>query len=401
MKQSTKGGAPMGRFNAQLEVEKQQRRDAHLWRQPKLHNAERAVNFCSNDYLSLSKHPRVVQRFQQALAEYGTGSGGSPLVSGYQKPHRKLEEQLADWLGVPAVALTGSGYAANHAVVAVLAQHKVGVLYDKRNHASMYDAVNSCRAQMERFRHQDLAHALQQSEKLKRHTAIQCIASEGVFSMDGDALDLVAAAACKSDLQQQLDDALLWVDDAHGIGVTGVDGRGVVSLQPEPTLIDIISASFGKAFGLSGAFVAGSSLFIESLWQHARHYIYSTAFSAAQAEALQQALSIIITEPWHRQRLDDNIDYFKQGLLQQGWRSDEANQRLNHAIQPVHCGSNRRAVELSQKLALQGIACGAMRPPTVPAGHACLRFTLNACHSRNDIEQALDALGERPLDHDK
>lgn len=382
----------MDRFRTKLQSNKQQRLAAGLWRQPNVADPN-LLNFCSNDYLSLRSHPAVIEAYQQGLARYGTGSGGSPLVSGYQQPHYELEVRLAEWLGREAVVLLGSGYAANHAVVSVLAEHDVNFLFDKRNHASMYDACTASQAVMQRFNHNDMDSLC---KRASRQAAGTCaIASEGIFSMDGDAVPLAQCVQTKAKLSSRDREVLLWLDDAHGLGVTGPGGRGVGGMATADE-VNIISATFGKAFAMSGAFVAGDKDFIEAIWQSARHYIYSTAFSAAQAMAISKVLDILQTEPDHQQRLQANIEYFKQGLLQFGWRTPQNNLLLNHAIQPVLCYSNQRALALSQALRQQNILCSAIRPPTVPPGRACLRFTLNSAHTREQLDLVLDALGEYP-----
>ena len=387
-------------WQMRLQQQAQQRRAQNLWRQPRVLPTQH-INFCSNDYLGLSQEPRIIAAYQLGLQRYGCGSGGSPLISGFQAPHQALSEKLAAWLGRDAVLLTGSGYAANYAVANVLDQLEPVYFFDKCNHASMYDAIglNATSGRkshgLHRFRHNDVSHLKQLLAKNQPRAqgSMQqpVIASEGIFSMDGDALPLHELIELRQ--KAEVSSApLIWVDDAHGIGVTGEQGAGVCA-QTTSEEVAIVSATFGKAFGMSGAFVAGDHSVIEAAWQQARHYIYSTAFSAAQAEALSVALDIISGEAHHQQQLAQNIDYFKQGLIALGWRTESDNRGLNHAIQPVVTGSAQTALTLGARLAKQGIACLPIRPPTVAPRKAGVRVTLRANHSITDINQLLDALG--------
>lgn len=384
----------MNRWQKRLQQQAIQRQQQGLWRQPKVLPGT-GLNFCSNDYLGLSHHSQLVEAYQAGLREYGCGSGGSPLISGYQAPHQQLSEKLADWLGREAVLLTGSGYAANYAVTSVFNQLDPMYYFDKRNHASMYDAVGyewGADQRLRRFKHNDVAHLAQLLEAHPHRSDRQpVIASEGVFSMDGDELPLADLLQLKATHGARLDPAI-WIDDAHGIGVNGEQGAGICG-QTTAQQVAVVSATFGKAFAMGGAFIAGDRSFIEAAWQHARHYIYSTAFSAAQAHALCTAIDVIKSADVLRQQLRTNIAYFKQGLLSLGWRHQADNQGLNHAIQPVVAGSAHAAIALGEQLARRGIACLAIRPPTVPSAQAGVRVTLRANHQRSDIDQLLDALG--------
>lgn len=376
-------------WQAQLRDLAQQRQQTGLWRAPKV-TAEGLVDFSSNDYLGLSVHPHVMAAFQQGIQRYGCGSGGSPLLSGYHAPHQQLSEQLADWLGRDAVLLTSSGYAANHAVAAVFEHCSPRYYFDKRNHASMYDAIAShSREQFYRFRHNDVAHLQRQCTANVEADTLTVIASEGVFSMDGDGAPLDALVHVK----RQLSHTALWLDDAHGVGVVGTDGAGVCAAYGQDD-IDVVTATFGKAFGLGGAFVAGSQDFIEAAHQYARHYIYSTAFSAAQACAIQAALAVIRSEAQWREQLEQHIRFFNQSLLAQGWRTEVQNEQLQHAIQPIQIGDIQTTLELHQHLLAQGLQCVPIRPPTVPAGQTGLRVSLRATHTRQELIRLLHALGD-------
>lgn len=384
-------------WHSQLRQLLNTRRQQGLWRQPKLVGAD-CLDFSSNDYLGLAREPAVLRAYQQGLVKYGTGSNGSPLVSGYQLPHKRLSEALAEWLGYEAVLLTSSGYAANQAVAAALQPLQPHYYFDKRNHASMYDAVYAstlhAKPAFTRFRHNDMQHLSQLLERRTLDTEqTLVIASEGIFSMGGDAAPLAQLA----ELKKRYPNAVIWLDDAHGLGVTGTQGAGVRSLSGGDQ-VDILSASFGKAFGLGGGFVASSAAVIEAAWQQARHYIYSTSFSAAQACALHAALSLIqgkgaANTSIHAQ-LVDNIGHFVAGLVERGWRSAANADQCLHPIQPVVVGDIKQALRLAKHLATQRIHCVAIRPPTVPLNQTGLRVTIRANHSRQDIDRLLNGLGD-------
>lgn len=364
---------------------RQTRQAEGLWRQLQTRNPDDLL-FCSNDYLGLSQHPTVIAAFKQGLDTYGAGSGGSPLVCGYEKPHAELCEALADWLGRDRVLLFNSGYAANHGILQTLSDPGTSLIFDKLNHASLYDGAKASQSPLLRFPHNDL-------KRLQRHLhqlppgQDALVVSEGVFSMDGDTAPLQGYLETLSSSDRN---SWLWLDDAHGLGISGPEQAGVCG-QATQQQLPIVSATFGKAFGLGGAFVAGSSDFIDALTQRARHFIYSTAFSAAQACAILAALQIIRSDHALRQRLQSNIDYFRQKASSRGIETGS-----HSPIQPVIVGSNERALKLSTALAEQGISCKAIRPPTVPPNTARLRFTLSARHGEQDIDRVFQVLDSAP-----
>jgi len=244
----------------------------------------RWLNFSSNDYLGLSQHPAIVKAWQQGADRYGVGSGGSGHVSGYSEAHRALEEQLAGWLGYPRALLFISGFAANQAVIAALAGKEDRIVADRLSHASLLEAASLSPAQLRRFQHNDSRHL--DDLLAKPLSGQQLVVTEGIFSMDGDSAPLAevyqAARAAG---------ALLLVDDAHGIGALGEEGRG--SCRAQQVRPDLLIVTFGKAFGVSGAAVLCSEALADYLLQFARHLIYSTAMPPAQAVALSAALAVI------------------------------------------------------------------------------------------------------------
>ena len=337
------------------------------------------LNFSSNDYLGISQHPAIVRAWQQGAERFGVGSGGSGHVTGYSVAHEALEQQLADWLGYDRALLFISGYAANQAVIAALAEAGDRILADKLSHASLLEAAALSPATLRRFPHN-------QPEGLERLLRSPCdgqtlAVTEGIFSMDGDAAPLPELQAAS-----RRHGAWLMVDDAHGIGVLGKEGRGSCwnqGIQPE-----LLIVTFGKAFGASGAAVLCRHDVAEYLTQFARHLIYSTSMPPAQACALSAALDVVRQGDDLRQRLTDNIAHFRDGAAGLAYQL----QTSQSAIQPLIVGDNHQTLALSQTLRDQGLWVGAMRPPTVPPGTSRLRITLTASHTPQDIDRLLEVL---------
>ncbi|UOO81044.1 8-amino-7-oxononanoate synthase [Uruburuella testudinis] len=339
------------------------------------------VNFAGNDYLGLSHHENIIAAWQQALAQYGCGSGGSPLVSGHTDAHEALENQLADWLGYDRALLFASGFAANQALLlGLLDKHSV-LLADKYCHASMQEAATLSPAVFRRFPHQN--HQMLAGRLAEYSGRRIIVASEGVFSMDGDCADLPRLAALCRPHQ-----ALLLIDDAHGIGVLGDEGKGsaaAAGVQP-----DVLIITFGKALGSMGAAVLCNRITAEYLTQTARHLIYSTAIPPAQAAALTAAFTYIRTADDLRSRLQHNIALFQTALHH--YNLAERLLPSHTPIQPFICGSNETALALAAKLRKQGLYVPAIRPPTVPAGQARLRITLSAAHEESHIMRLAESL---------
>jgi len=339
------------------------------------------LNFCSNDYLGLAAHPRVVDAFCQAARDFGVGSGASHLVCGHSTAHSQLEEALAEFTGRPRALLFSSGYAANTGILTSLLQRGDCVFQDRLNHASLLDGGLHSGARLQRFAHNDVA-ALQR--KLARASGPALVVVDGVFSMDGDTAPLAElAAACSAH------DAWLMVDDAHGFGVMGERGAGSTEVAGlDSHAVPVLMATLGKALGTAGAFVAGSEDLIEGLIQQARNYIYTTALPPAVAAASLESLCLLTEESWRRQHLAELIARFRRGARQ----LDLPLMASHSAIQPLLVGDAGAAVELSHKLRAQGLLIGAIRPPTVPPGTSRLRITLSAAHSEVQVDRLLEAL---------
>jgi 8-amino-7-oxononanoate synthase len=345
-----------------------------------------AVNFCGNDYLGLATHPEVAKALARGAARWGTGAGAAHLVSGHTAAHHALEEELAAFVGAERALLFSTGYMANLGVISALCGRGDRVLEDRLNHASMLDGALLSRARLIRYPHGD-ARAL--SELLGRAGAGEClVATDGVFSMDGDLAPLPDLARAARDR-----DAWLLVDDAHGLGVIGATGRGSLEhfrLADGDALV--LMGTLGKALGTFGAFVAGSEALIETLIQRARPYIYTTAPPPALAEAARAGLRLAAEEGWRRERLGRLIARFRAGVEELGLPLMPS----ATPIQPVIAGTAGRARAWSAHLLEQGILAAAIRPPTVPEGSARLRITLCAAHSDSHLERLLDALAGLP-----
>jgi 8-amino-7-oxononanoate synthase len=368
-----------------------ERRDADALRRryPVTHGAgrwlvqgeQRWLNFSSNDYLGLSQHPQIIAAWQQGAERYGTGSGGSGHVTGYSVAHQHVEQELAAWLGYPRALLFISGFAANQALIAALMRKEDRIVADRLSHASLLEAASHSPAQLRRFAHNDSAQLA--SLLGKPIDGLQLAVTEGIFSMDGDSAPLAEIAA-----ETHAANGWLLVDDAHGIGVCGEEGRGSCAAQQVKP--DLLVVTFGKAFGLSGAAVLCSEDAADFLLQFARHLIYSTSMPPAQAVALSQALAVVRSDDGEtrRQTLRRHIARFRQGAEQLDMQLTAS----NSAIQPLIVGENARALQIAERVRDQGCWLTAIRPPTVPTGTARLRVTLTAAHETQDIDRLLEVL---------
>lgn len=337
--------------------------------------------FSSNDYLGLANHPKVIEAMQQGAQRWGVGGGASHLVIGHSEPHHQLEEALAEFTGRERALLMGSGYMANLAVITALVGKGDTVLHDRLNHASLLDAGLLSGARFSRYLHNDLDSLKQRFQRVQGNTLL---VTDGVFSMDGDLAQLPELA-----VQAQAHNAWLMVDDAHGFGVLGKTGAGLVEHYGlSAAEVPVLVGTLGKSFGSSGAFIAGSEELIETLIQFARPYIYTTSSPPALACATLASLQLLKNEHWRREHLQQLIQQFRQGAQALGLNLMDS----PTPIQPVLIGDSGQAMAISARLREQGILVGAIRPPTVPAGSARLRITLTAAHSAEQVQQLLDAL---------
>jgi 8-amino-7-oxononanoate synthase len=340
------------------------------------------ISFCSNDYLGLAGHPEVARALSLGVERYGVGAGAAHLINGHSRAHHALEEELAAFTGRQRALLFSTGYMANLGALSALLGRGDTLFQDRLNHASLLDGGRLSRARLRRYRHadpEDLTTCIAHWE-----TGEALIATDGVFSMDGDLAPLPELAAVA-----ERHGAWLMVDDAHGLGVLGATGRG--SLEHwglGPDRVPILMGTLGKAFGTFGAFIAGSTELIETLIQTARSYIYTTASPPALAEASRTGLRIAMEEGWRRDRLRALIRRFRSGARQLGLSLMPS----DTPIQPLMVGDCGRALALSEALLGQGCLVPAIRPPTVLEGSARLRITLSSRHSECQVDRLLEAL---------
>ena len=339
------------------------------------------LSFCSNDYLGLAAHPRLIDAACCSAQQNGVGAGASHLILGHHAAHHQLESALADFLDLPQALLFSTGYMANLGVVsALLGRHDV-VLADKLNHASLNDAALISRARFLRYHHLDLKHL----EQLLQDTPgrRKLVVSDAVFSMDGDLAPVPALVA----LCERYDADLL-LDDAHGFGVLGAQGRGILEHFNVASPRIIYMATLGKAAGVFGAFVAGSEVLIQTLMQRARTYIYTTALPPPLAAALLVSLELFRTEAWRRAQLQSLIAQLKANLKTERWSLLPS----DTPIQPLLIGTNVAVMQVAQALREAGVLVPAIRPPTVQKGQARLRISLSAAHTQDDVQRLCDVL---------
>ncbi|TLS68554.1 8-amino-7-oxononanoate synthase [Mariprofundus erugo] len=343
-----------------------------------LEDGRRLINFAGNDYLGLSTHEAVCMGARGALGE-AVGSGASRLVSGDDPLMHRLEAKLARWKGFESCLLVGSGMLANIGLLQALAGRHDHIFADRLNHASLVDGARLSGASLHRFHHLDMA---QLAGLLVRHPAERrMIVSDGVFSMDGDCANIPALLALA-----EAHDTLLVVDDAHGTGTLGRDGRGLTALHGvagHPRLIEV--GTFGKAFGGYGAFILGPAELIDGLRQRQRTMIYSTALPVAVIAAAETALALI-ERGEQVQQLHRQLARFRAGIGGLGFMPSET------AIQPLLIGEDAAALAMSARLAEAGFFVPAIRPPTVPEGTSRLRITLSAAHTDEQIDGLIAAL---------
>lgn len=340
--------------------------------------------FCSNDYLGLANHPALAEALVDGAQRYGVGAGASHLINGHTTAHHLLEEALTRFTGLPRTLLFSTGYMANMGVVTALLGRDDAVFADKLNHASLNEAALLSRAKLIRYPHFDLPVL---EKRLAASTARRkMVMTDAVFSMDGDIVPAVELLALCEKY-----DALLLLDDAHGFGVLGTQGRGILSLFNDCNIQSpniIYMATLGKAAGVFGAFVAAHSDVIETLIQQARSYIYTTATPALLSHTLLKSLGLIEQEEWRREKLAQLITQLKNELQSLRWKLLPS----RTPIQPLMIGESEAVMQISQSLRNQGILVPAIRPPTVQDGTARLRISLSASHSDEDVSRLTTAL---------
>lgn len=347
-----------------------------------VYNDQKCISFCSNDYLNIANHPDVIRAFQLGATKFGLGSGASQLVCGHNIAHQALEEQFADFLGYEKCLLFSNGYMANLGVITTLMRQGGYLLQDKYNHASLLDAGIASQGHLNRYQHKNL----NSLEKLliKYREQFKLIVSDGIFSIDGDLAPLPQLVKLSQEYQTPL-----MIDDAHGIGVLGQQGRGCIEhFQLSATDIPILVCPLGKAFGSYGAIVASNATVIDSLIHFARSYVYTTATPPAIAYASATSLKIVRDESWRREKLKHLIKFYQQ----QAKLRNLPIVTSPSPIQSLIVGDAADALAIQQKMLTHGFLIYAMRPPSIPTKTSCIRITLNALHTEQQIQKLLDKL---------
>lgn len=345
---------------------------------------QKLINFSSNDYLGLANSEELKAATQNGIEKWGVGAGASHLVCGHQSPHEELEREIAEFVGAQRAVVFSTGYMANLAVPsAFLSRHDL-LLQDKLNHASLIDAGALSLAKSKRFRHLEVGHAKELLEAAEE--AHVMLATDGVFSMNGNVADVVALSK-----QCDREDRLLLVDDAHGFGVLGPTGAGTLEESGiKPVRQILMVGTLSKAVGSFGAFVAGDAVLIDHLIQYARPFIYTTALPPSIVEASREGIRMIQDQHWRREKLDENVARFQELCQRNGVELMPS----NTPIQSVVYETPTDAVDASKKLAAVGLLAIAIRPPTVPEGTSRLRITLSAMHEPDQIRKLTMSLNE-------
>lgn len=342
-------------------------------------NGQEKILFCSNNYLNLANHPKIVQAVTEAMKKYGHGAAASRLISGTMSPHVELERKFARLLQKEASLIFPSGWMANEAVIRTIPLRGDLLLLDKLDHASIIDAAKSGPAEFRTYRRGNYA-------RVEKYLAgkdynRKFIITESIFSMDGDAADLETLVELKNKY-----DAFLIVDEAHALGCLGQTGAGLAEELGMLENIDIVVATMSKALGATGGVVAAKKIVIDLLINKARSFIYTTAPTVANCAAALAALEILRVEPVRREKLKQNAEYLRERLNRLGI---DTGQSKSHII-PIIIGDEKDTLRLSKKLFEMGLFIPAIRPPTVPAGTARLRVSLQTEHSREQIDQLCD-----------
>ncbi|MBK5107700.1 MAG: glycine C-acetyltransferase [Anaerolineales bacterium] len=344
-------------------------------------DGQRVLNFCSNNYLGLANHPRIVEAAKKAIAEYGVGPAAVRTIAGTMDLHIQLEERLAAFKGVEAAITFQSGFAANVGCIPALVGKGDVIFSDELNHASIIDGSRLSRAQIVRYAHcdvQDLKRALDEDRgKFERALVI----TDGVFSMDGDVAPLDEIYAVTQGY-----DVVLMVDDAHGEGVLGNGGRGIVDHYGLHGKVDVEIGTLSKAFGVVGGIVSGDPLIVEWLRQRGRPFLFSSAMTVPDVAACIAAVDILEESTELVERMWENTRYFKEEMRKLGFDTGAS----TTPITPVMLGEASLAQEFSRELFKAGVFGMSIGFPTVPRGKARIRVMISAAHERDDLDQGLE-----------
>ncbi len=342
------------------------------------------INFSGNNTLGLATHPALLEAARRGLDQYGLGSGASRLISGNMEPHDLLEKALSPFLDREAVLLFPSGFQANTGVIPVLAEEGTFILSDALNHASLIDGIRLSKAKAVLYPHNDVKALANALEKIPPKSPV-LVVTESLFSMEGDRAPLAEIAALKD-----VRPFLLYVDEAHAIGALGPDGRGLAAEYGVDANVDLLLGTLGKAFGVSGAFIAGSAGLRDLVINRARSFLYTTAPPPVLALAALAALDEVRRGEPLRERLRENAAHLRERF---GAILGSPLKGQDHII-PVPVPGADRVMRACAGLLERGVFCQGIRPPTVPPGQCRLRFSLSANHNSEHLERAVRALEE-------
>ncbi len=348
-------------------------------------DGKKVLNLCSNNYLGFAGHPALKESAKDAIDRYGVGPGAVRSISGTQSIHLELEKKLADFKGAPACIVLQGGFVANLAVIPAVTGAGDVILSDELNHASIIDGCRLSKARVVRYAHNDIEDLRRKIEGEKDTARRMLIITDGVFSMDGDIAPLPAIV----DLADEYG-AMVMVDDAHGEGVLGKSGRGIVNHFDLEGRVEIEVGTLSKAFGVMGGYITGPSLLIDYLKQRGRPFLFSSGLTAADAAASMAAVDVLLASDEPVKKLWANARYFREGL--QKLRFDTG--KTETPITPVILGDETTASEFSKVLFDKGILAQAIKYPTVARGKARIRCMLSAAHEKDDLDFAIKTFAE-------
>ena len=344
-------------------------------------DGKKVLNMCANNYLGFANHPKLKEAAKKAIDDFGVGPAAVRTIAGTMSLHLELEEKLAKFKGAEATISFQSGFNANLATIPAIVGKEDAIFSDELNHASIIDGCRLSRATIIRYAHRDPDDLEKKLREVGGKYRRKLVVTDGVFSMDGDIAPLPEIAEITEKY-----DALLMVDDAHGEGVLGKGGRGIVDHFGLHGRVHIEVGTLSKAFGVMGGYVAGSKALIEFLKQKGRPFLFSSAVTPADVAACIAAVDILMESDELVRKLWDNASYFKKGMVERGFD-------IGHSetpITPVMLGEAPLAQEFSRRLFEEGIFAQAIGYPTVPRGKARIRVMISATHSREDLDFALD-----------
>ena len=370
------------KLTRRLEKDLNDRKTKNLYREIKLYNSYR-YNLASNDYFCLRYHPKVISKAQEACELYGTGSGASPLLSGFLPCHKELLDEILRWKQKSSGILFNSGYAANQSILKYLPGKKDLILSDRLIHNSLVQGLKQCAAKFIRYSHINMTNLENLLQKHHKNYDSIFVITESVFSMDGDYPDLKKLVNLKKKYP-----FILVLDEAHGTGVFGPTGGGLAEEMGVLSEIDILMGTLGKSLGSMGAYVlSNNQSIIDYLTNEASEYIYSTFLSPSQAGAALEAIKLIKNYDKQRKILKNLSKYLRKSV------STSSEDYLSPII-PVLIGDPQKTIKLRDTLLEKGILVGAVRPPTVPANTSRLRISLNSGINKSVLNELLNILGD-------